>query len=260
MTMKSDSGKQIRFIDSNYNTLFTIPDGGTIYLQYSSGEQFERQCKALDECHMEISGQCWHICQFAERMEENGTKYAPMQLPANMPYRSYSVNQSSGELVLLKYGETGYFHCNHSTNNTDENILRVEKLHHHLGISKAQAAAMQGGSLFGFDKPIANPENYDMEGNMRSNNPYDRSFAERMKRNYPVGTKIELDQMTDPYHSIPAGTKGIVDTVDDLGTLHCIWENGSTLGVVPGEDVFHKVVEPPCEPNFEPEPDNEPEM
>lgn len=260
MTQNTDSGKQIRFIDSNYNDLFTIPDGGNVLLTLSDGDFLTRKCRYLDEFHTEVGNYVYHICEFAERMEQNGTKYSPAPIPTNMPYRSYSIDESSGELVMLKYGEMGHFHCNYSTYNNETNIRNAERINGLLGISKAQAAAMLGGSMFGFDKPAANPEKYDMEGKMRPNDQYDRAFATRMKRNYPVGTKIELEQMSDPYHNIPAGTKGIVDSVDDLGTLHCIWENGSTLGVVPGEDVFHKVVEPPAEPSFEPEPDNEPEL
>jgi len=73
---------------------------------------------------------------------------------------------------------------------------------------------------------------------------FDRAFAERMKRNYPAGTKIELDRMDDPYRDMPKGLKGIVDFVDDAGQIHCIWENGSSLALIPGEDEFHRIAEP----------------
>lgn len=164
MTDNSNEKKQIRFIDSNYNTLFTIPDGGKIYLTYSDGEQAERICKYIDPTHFETEHNCWHICQFAECMETNKTKYAPILLPDNMPYRSYSVNQVSGELILLKYGEIGYFSCNFSTSNKETNAIKADWINKRLGITKAQAAAMQGGSIFGWDKPIANPENYTVDG------------------------------------------------------------------------------------------------
>ena len=38
----SDEKKMIRFIDSDYNDLFSIPDGGTIFLTYSDGKKAER--------------------------------------------------------------------------------------------------------------------------------------------------------------------------------------------------------------------------
>jgi len=41
----------------------------------------------------------------------------------------------------------------------------------------------------------------------------------------------------------PAGTKGTVVHVDDIGTIHIAWETGSTLGVVPGVDMVRKLDE-----------------
>lgn len=54
---------------------------------------------------------------------------------------------------------------------------------------------------------------------------------EFIKRRYPSGTTVELKNMDDQY-APPVGTKGTVTFVDDLGTIHVNWENGSTLGVV----------------------------
>jgi hypothetical protein len=102
---------------------------------------------------------------------------------------------------------------------------------------------MRGGSMFGWDKPIADPEIYEEDGKMRKNSLYDHSFTERMKQNYPAGTPIVLDQLNDPYRDLPSGLKGIVQKVDDIGTVHCIFENGSVFGLIPGEDQFHKDTE-----------------
>ena len=37
--------------------------------------------------------------------------------------------------------------------------------------------------------------------------------------------------MDDPYTKIPEGTKGTVLVVDDTGTIHVKWDNGSSLGI-----------------------------
>ena len=47
----------------------------------------------------------------------------------------------------------------------------------------------------------------------------------------------------DDIQAPPVGTKGVVRVVDDAGTIHVNWENGSTLGAVYGEDVVRKVEE-----------------
>lgn len=67
----------IRFIDSDYRTLFTIPDGASITLTFSDGKTVIRRCKFLDEYHTQVGQNVYHICEFAERMERNGTTYAP---------------------------------------------------------------------------------------------------------------------------------------------------------------------------------------
>ena len=65
----------------------------------------------------------------------------------------------------------------------------------------------------------------------------------RIRERYPVGTKIVLDHMGNDPHPIPDGTKGTVAHVDDAGTVHCTFENGRYLGLIPGEDSFHIVKE-----------------
>ena len=70
--------------------------------------------------------------------------------------------------------------------------------------------------------------------------------VERIKEQYPVGTRIELICMDDPHSPIESGMQGTIECVDDAGTLHMKWDNGRTLGIVPGEDQF-KVISKPIE-------------
>lgn len=63
----------------------------------------------------------------------------------------------------------------------------------------------------------------------------------RLKKEYPAGTRIRLLKMEDAYTKIPLGTLGTVTGVDDIGTIHCQWDNGSSLGVAYGEDECEKV-------------------
>ena len=52
------------------------------------------------------------------------------------------------------------------------------------------------------------------------------------------GTRILLLGMDDSYHSVPPGTRGTVDHVDDGGTIHMKWDNGSGLGICTEVDSF----------------------
>lgn len=59
----------------------------------------------------------------------------------------------------------------------------------------------------------------------------DNIMVDAIKERYPEGCKVELVQMNDPYVQMPVGLKGTVMFVDDIGTVHIDWENGSNLGV-----------------------------
>ena len=63
------------------------------------------------------------------------------------------------------------------------------------------------------------------------------------KEIYKRGTRVECIHMDDPYSPIDPGTKGTVEMVDDMGTIHMKWDNGRTLGLVPGEDQFKIIKE-----------------
>ena len=67
-----------------------------------------------------------------------------------------------------------------------------------------------------------------------------KDTVERIRRDYPAGTRVELVQMDD-VQAPPVGTKGTVKGVDDTGSLLMRWDNGSGLNVVYGEDIVRKV-------------------
>ena len=70
-----------------------------------------------------------------------------------------------------------------------------------------------------------------------------RRIAESTKKLYPLGTRIELISMKDPYATVPAGTRGTVKFVDSIGTIFPEWDNNRTIGIVPGEDSFRKLTQ-----------------
>ena len=70
---------------------------------------------------------------------------------------------------------------------------------------------------------------------------YNEKKVEMLRQRYPEGTRICLDSMDNDPRPIPPGTKGIVQFVDDAVTLHCKFDNGRTLGVIPDVDKFHKI-------------------
>ena len=68
-------------------------------------------------------------------------------------------------------------------------------------------------------------------------------MAKIYKELYPKGTRIEVIAMGDDPRPIEPGTKGTVEVVDDMGTVHCTFDNGRRLGLIPNVDVFQKIWE-----------------
>ena len=69
-----------------------------------------------------------------------------------------------------------------------------------------------------------------------------RKRVEVLRKQYPEGCVVELVNMDDQ-GGPPKGTKGTMVHVDGIGTIHVVWENGSTLGVVPGIDMVRRLEE-----------------
>jgi hypothetical protein len=63
-----------------------------------------------------------------------------------------------------------------------------------------------------------------------------------IKEKYVEGMRIELIHMYD-VKAVPSGTKGTVEFVDDMGTIHMHWDNGRTLGLIEEVDEFKIIKE-----------------
>lgn len=61
-----------------------------------------------------------------------------------------------------------------------------------------------------------------------------------LRKKYKAGTKVRLISMDDA-QAPKAGTIGTVTDVDDIGSIHVHWENGSSLALIPEVDKFEKL-------------------
>lgn len=101
--------KGIRFINSRYKELFRIADGEKVTITDAMGEKTERTCRYIDECHMEVGSNLYHICQFAELMERNGSVYEPVEKTAKESEEKECVQEekAAGTLELnTQFGTT----------------------------------------------------------------------------------------------------------------------------------------------------------
>jgi len=157
--------KGIRFIDPHYKELFRIPDGGQIRILREGCAHIDKVCRYIDDCHVEV-GNGWdslfHICQFAEEMERCHNKVIP--LTPTLPVKCFSVLPSSGELIVIERYKPGYelSAMAHFKGKTPQQT--ADALNANMGVTRAQAAAMLAGSMFGWTVPAADPKNYNAQG------------------------------------------------------------------------------------------------
>ncbi len=105
-----------------------------------------------------------NICEFAEKMELKSSKVIPLR--KSLPDYSYVYVETEDCIGRIQKGEAGYETTDYGQNLTEpsEKKLKAEQLNKRSGITKVQADAMMAGSMFGWDKPAADPKNYDAEG------------------------------------------------------------------------------------------------
>lgn len=71
----------------------------------------------------------------------------------------------------------------------------------------------------------------------------DSKKVEELRKEYPPGTRIELEHMEDPYTRLVSGDRGTVQYVDDAGQLQMRWDSGSGLALDIHVDTFRKLTE-----------------
>lgn len=72
--------------------------------------------------------------------------------------------------------------------------------------------------------------------------PTDKELT-ALREKYPTGTIVKLISMND-VQSPPVGTIGEITMIDDMGSIHVNWQNGSTLALIPDVDSWEILKKP----------------
>ena len=154
----------IRFIAPNYHELFRLEDGDSIKIICPNGMAEYKKCRYIDDYHYEIGDQYYYINDLAEFVHKSENKIIPIR--ASLPESCFSILPSTGELIVIKRGEAGYFKSEFSKPYVEHNRIIADNRNIKFSVTKAQEAAMLAGAMFDWTVSAADPKNYDEKGTL----------------------------------------------------------------------------------------------
>jgi len=171
--------KGVRFITPEGKEKFRIPDGGSFQITTSGAGTRINTARYVDDSHFDVvtryGGYFYHIREFAEWLERHDGKVIPWH--SSLPEKCYAVLSGGDEIITIKHGEDGYFHTDRYGHDRAHAQAIVDEYNEQINVTKAQAAAMLAGAMFGWEVPAADPKNYDKEGKPIKPKPHDRGDA-----------------------------------------------------------------------------------
>lgn len=169
------ASKGIRFITPHYREIFRIPDGDKIRIIRSDDERVDKVCRYIDDYHTEVGDRLYHICEFAEIMERNGSKVIPIR--SSLPNLCYAIHPESEKLIIITKGEMEFIDVTDERNTPEQNRKLADGHNSEMGVTKAQEEAMLGGITNGWQTPSANPQNYNEQGKFIHSKQHERGEA-----------------------------------------------------------------------------------
>lgn len=121
------------------------------------GEGFEQRGIETGEGEMYVHLWSWDSKWNIQTEEE---RFGP-KLADGLPEMCFSVLQSTGELICIKRGESGYYPSDWNTDDPKHNAELADYNNARLGVTPAQRQAMEVGSMHGWNVPGADPAAYE---------------------------------------------------------------------------------------------------
>ena len=122
------------------------------------GEHFEQREIKVDGGELYVH--LWQPDNWSIRTEQE--RFAP-KLADGLPEKCFSTLMTTGQLICIKRGDTGYSPSEWDTSDKERNVELADDLNKKLGITPAQRQAMEIGSMAGWDVPGMDPSQYELQ-------------------------------------------------------------------------------------------------
>ena len=122
------------------------------------GENFEQHEIQVDGGELYVH--LWNSEDWSIQTEQE--RFTP-KVAEGLPELCFSTLRTTGQLICIKRGESGYYPSDWDTGDKDRNVELADELNENLGVTPAQRQAMEIGSMVGWDVPGADPGNYEIQ-------------------------------------------------------------------------------------------------
>ena len=124
------------------------------------GEGFEqREISTNDDVKLYVH--FWNSDEWSIQTEQE--LFSP-KLAEGLPELCFSTLASTGGLICIKRGESGYYPSDWSTEDPAQNRELADYNNERLGVTQEQRLAMECGSMHGWNLPGADPKAYEQGG------------------------------------------------------------------------------------------------
>ena len=132
---------------------------------YLTGQASDGWGEGFEQREIEIDGgelyvHLWQWDNWSIQTEQE--RFAP-KVAEGLPELCVSTLASTGQLICIKRGESGYYPSDWDTGDKERNVELVDELNGNLGVTPAQRQAMEIGSMAGWAVPGADPSSYEIQ-------------------------------------------------------------------------------------------------